>query len=71
MTYLKEIMAYKLLLEDFIDKLPQESIVTDEREEKRLEFRFSLTYLVYQTIESVDEMKKMLKYYNSVVRSAF
>ena len=64
-------MDCELLLEDFIDKLPQESIVSDEREEKRFEFRFSLTYLVYQTIESVDEMKKMLKYYNSVVRSVF
>lgn len=64
-------MDCKLLLEDFIDKISQDSLVSDEREEKPFEFRFSLTYLVYQTIESVDEMKKMLKYYNSVVRSAF
>lgn len=64
-------MDCKLLLEDFIDKLPQESIVSNEHEEKRFEFRFSLTYLVYQTIENLDEMKKMLKYYNSVVKSAF
>ena len=64
-------MDYKLLLEDFIDKLPEDSIVSDEYEEKRFEFRFKLTYLVYQTIESIEDMKKILKYYNSVITAAF